>query len=145
MLYQPWKKPSFQCNMCGKPYATQNLLTRHLNLTHSDKCPYECDLCEKAFKTLGRLKVIENINFYKYNFLSISNIFLERLKENSDSSWTTILFNYRRTDLELFIPFSQRNKSLKRIIFFLSNSWIKNIFSNIKASSKFSPCGTQTL
>ena len=49
---------SFECNICGKSFATSTNLKRHIASIHSRERKFECETCAKSFKIQSHLKKI---------------------------------------------------------------------------------------
>ena len=48
------EKP-YECDVCDKAFRTSGGLTQHKRI-HTKEKPYECHVCDKAFRQLGTLQ-----------------------------------------------------------------------------------------
>lgn len=53
------------CDMCGKLYASKNIMQTHKTTVHSNMRPFPCQFCEKAFKTKGQKGTHEQLHLAK--------------------------------------------------------------------------------
>lgn len=53
------------CDMCGKLYASKNIMQTHKATVHSNMRPFPCQFCEKAFKTKGQKGTHEQLHLAK--------------------------------------------------------------------------------
>lgn len=79
---------NFVCSLCGKTVASKAAITRHIQLTHEKKKPFECNICHRRFGYKNILLEHQNIHFgikpYSCNlcdkrFAARSNLFQHRL------------------------------------------------------------------
>lgn len=49
------RRQKITCDQCGITCATRQVLRRHMTL-HNQDAPYKCDICQKRFKSVDRLK-----------------------------------------------------------------------------------------
>ena len=48
------EKP-YECDVCEKSFRTSSDLKKHMRI-HTNEKPYECDVCEKRFRESGNLQ-----------------------------------------------------------------------------------------
>lgn len=53
------------CDMCGKFYASKNIMQTHKATVHSNMRPFPCQFCEKSFKTKGQKGTHEQLHLAK--------------------------------------------------------------------------------
>ncbi|KAK7490936.1 hypothetical protein BaRGS_00017808 [Batillaria attramentaria] len=79
---------NYVCSLCGKIVASKAAITRHIQLTHEKKKPFECNICHRRFGYKNILLEHQNIHFgikpYSCNlcdkrFAARSNLFQHRL------------------------------------------------------------------
>ncbi|KAL8593879.1 hypothetical protein ACOMHN_023795 [Nucella lapillus] len=79
---------NYVCSLCGKTVASKAAITRHIQLTHEKKKPFECNICHRRFGYKNILLEHQNIHFgikpYSCNlcdkrFAARSNLFQHRL------------------------------------------------------------------
>ncbi|KAH9490077.1 hypothetical protein Btru_035169 [Bulinus truncatus] len=79
---------SFVCSLCGKVVVSKAAITRHIQLTHEKKKPFECNICHRRFGYKNILMEHQNIHFgikpyactlCDKRFAARSNLFQHRL------------------------------------------------------------------
>ena len=79
---------NYVCSLCGKVVASKAAITRHIQLTHEKRKPFECNICHRRFGYKNILLEHQNIHFgikpYSCNlcdkrFAARSNLFQHRL------------------------------------------------------------------
>ncbi|BFZ23663.1 hypothetical protein BsWGS_26702 [Bradybaena similaris] len=79
---------SYICSLCGKVVVSKAAITRHIQLTHEKKKPFECNICHRRFGYKNILLEHQNIHFgikpyactlCDKRFAARSNLFQHRL------------------------------------------------------------------
>ncbi|RUS89333.1 hypothetical protein EGW08_002853, partial [Elysia chlorotica] len=79
---------SYVCSLCGKTVVSKAAITRHIQLTHEKKKPFECNICHRRFGYKNILLEHQNIHFgikpyactmCDKRFAARSNLFQHRL------------------------------------------------------------------
>ncbi|XP_005107529.1 DNA-binding protein Ikaros [Aplysia californica] len=79
---------SYVCSLCGKVVVSKAAITRHIQLTHEKKKPFECNICHRRFGYKNILMEHQNIHFgikpyactlCDKRFAARSNLFQHRL------------------------------------------------------------------
>ncbi|GFO35214.1 Zinc finger protein [Plakobranchus ocellatus] len=79
---------SYICSLCGKTVVSKAAITRHIQLTHEKKKPFECNICHRRFGYKNILLEHQNIHFgikpyactlCDKRFAARSNLFQHRL------------------------------------------------------------------
>ena len=72
------------CNVCGKRFPTKHRLETH-QIIHTDKKPYQCDQCDRAFNQTANMSTHKKKMHYNQAETRKTEVSEENIEENEES------------------------------------------------------------